>query len=338
MTNVQALLAALHNDPGDHDARLALADALLEAGRADEAEVARLHARQLMRVGAPEELTRLCALLASGVRPVVPEVVNSLGMRLALIPAGTFLMGSPRNEEGREEDEPQHEVELPGPFYLGVFAVTQGEYRAVTRRGPGHFRRGGISAGKLGTIADTSRFPVECVSWEEAAEFCRRLTKRERKERKISSEQEYRLPSEAEWEYACRGGAASYQIFHFGDSLASTQANFDGELPYGGADKAVKLDRPCEVGSYPPNAFGLYDLHGNVREWCSDWYDADTYKTGPFPRVNPRGPEQGLDRVNRGGGWSSSGQGCRSACRFSFDPVYRGYYLGFRVSLAPPGG
>jgi uncharacterized protein (TIGR02996 family) len=254
----RSLLEVLHRDAADHPARLALADWLEEGGRTEQAELARLHARQLMRVGTPQELARLCHLLACGVRPVGPELVNSLGMKLVLIPPGTFQMGSPAGEEGRDDGEgPLHEVELTRPFYLGAYQVTQRQFKRVTGYNPSFFsndgtRRAGATydfgdpAGGKANVArlDTSDYPVELVSWDEAVEFCRQLTEKERNERKIGREQEYRLPSEAEWEYSCRGGAASSQPFHFGDTLSSDLANFNGGHPYGGADKGPSLSTP----------------------------------------------------------------------------------------------
>jgi formylglycine-generating enzyme required for sulfatase activity len=145
----------------------------------------------------------------------------------------------------------------------------------------------------------------------------------------------YRLPTEAEWEYACRGGATSKNPFHFGKSLSSDQANFDGNYPYGGAAKRTYLERTCKVGSYQPNGFGLYDMHGNVYEWCSDWYGKDYY--GKSPKRDPEGPSEGSVRVIRGGSWCDFGQYCRSAHRNINGPTDRDYYLGFRLALVPSG-
>jgi formylglycine-generating enzyme required for sulfatase activity len=173
---------------------------------------------------------------------------------------------------------------------------------------------------------------VENVSWKEAKEFCAKLSNRPEERRRGRT---YRLPSEAEWEYACRGGAPSYQVFHFGNSLSSKQANFDGNYPYGGADEDTSLERPCKVGCYAENRFGLYDLHGNVWEWCSDRYGADYY--GKSPRADPKGPSEGPSRVIRGGSWTDFGRACRSAVRARFTAGYQHNYLGFRVALVPSG-
>jgi formylglycine-generating enzyme required for sulfatase activity len=172
---------------------------------------------------------------------------------------------------------------------------------------------------------------VENVSWDEADEFCKKLTARIAEKK---GGRKYRLPTEAEWEYSCRGGAPSYQVFHFGDSLSSRQANFNGEEPYGGADKGTYLQRTRKPGSYAKNGFGLFDMHGNVWEWCADWYDKGYYARSP--REAPLGPSGGSLRVVRGGGWCNVGQLCRSANRSGCRPANRDYNLGFRVALVPP--
>jgi formylglycine-generating enzyme required for sulfatase activity len=179
---------------------------------------------------------------------------------------------------------------------------------------------------------DTARFPVEQVSWEEAVEFCRRLAERPDEKR---FGRQYRLPTEAEWEYSCRGGAMSSTPFPFGASFSSTQANFDGNLPYGGAAKGPYLGRTTPVGSYPANGFGLYDMHGNVWEWCADWYGANYYTQSP--RQDPTGPSKGVSRVHRGGSWNSYGVCCRSAYRSSELPANGSLAQGFRVALVSSG-
>ena len=136
---------------------------------------------------------------------------------------------------------------------------------------------------------------------------------------------------EAEWEYACRAGTTT--AFHYGGSLCSTQADFDGNHPHGGAARGPYLERTCKVGSYRPNAFGLFDMHGNVWEWCSDWFAADYYKVSP-PR-DPSGPSDGSSRVDRGGSWNSRGLHCRAALRLRSTPSYRSGSLGFRVAAVP---
>jgi formylglycine-generating enzyme required for sulfatase activity len=275
------------------------------------------------------------------------EIENSIGMHLVRIPPGTFRMGSPAWEKDREPvekgSEEQHEVEITRAFWLGVHEVTQKQFKAVMGYNPSFFSKDGAgkegleyfhwskpAGGKDKAPADTNAFPVENVSWEEAKEFCEKLSHRAEEKQ---CGRVYRLPSEAEWEYACRGGAPSYQVFHFGNSLSSIQANMNGHVPYGGAAKDILLKRTCKVGSYEKNRFGLYDMHGNVTEWCSDWYGADYY--GKSPRNDPSGPLEGVCRVLRGGGWYCFGQHCRSAYRVTYTAGPRFSGFGFRVALVP---
>jgi uncharacterized protein (TIGR02996 family) len=331
----EVLLQALHADPADDATRLVLADWLEEQGD-PRGELLRLHVTLHRRpagadLGASEE--RLRALLAAGVRPCVPLLTNGIGMHLALIPAGTFLMGSPDGEADRLAHEgPQHEVAISRPFYLGVFPVTQEQWQRVMGSNPSHFRSSGRGKEEVRGL-DTRDFPVEQVSWEDAVAFCWRLSALPEER---GSKRPYRLPSEAEWEYACRGGAPSATPFHLGPSLSSTQANFDGRHPYGGAARGPYLGRTTEVGAYQvSNAFGLYDLHGNVWEWCADWFDEHYYARSP--RLDPPGPSEGSARVIRGGCWNYHGQNCRSAYRIRGAPRVRHSGLGFRVALVPSG-
>ena len=246
-------------------------------------------------------------------------------MKLVLIPPGEFTMGSLRSgsgvENGRRSDEdPQHRVRITKAFYLGEYAVTQGEYEQVMGKNPSWFSANGGGKDKVSGL-DTSRFPVETVSWDDAVEFCRKLSEKER--------QKYRLPTEAEWEHACRAGTAT--AFHFGDSLNGREANCVGSMPYGTEEKGPYLWRPKQVGSYRPNAFGLYDMHGNILQWCADWYDY----YGSSPVDDPTGPSGGCGRVIRGGSWDSPGKNCRSAFRgWDGKPGSR---LGLRVSRVAAG-
>jgi formylglycine-generating enzyme required for sulfatase activity len=248
-------------------------------------------------------------------------------MKLVRIPPGTFRMGSPRDEQGRSDDEGQHEVEITHPFYMGVHEVTQEQYEKVMGTNPSYFSPTGGGKDRVRDV-DTSRFPVESVSWEDAGAFCAKLSAvpEEKQAGRV-----YRLPTEAEWEYACREGGRVSGPFHFGSSLCSTQANFDGNHPYGGADRGPNLERPAPVGSYQANAFGLYDLHGNVWEWCADWYGW----YNPKDRRDPQGPASGTIRVPRGGSWYNSGRNCRAARRARFPPGVGFAHTGFRVVLLP---
>jgi formylglycine-generating enzyme required for sulfatase activity len=300
---------------------------------------------------------------AEVVREGAREITNSIGMQLLRIPAGKFQMGSTREEQDDAQADyerttrkkasdtirawyraegPRHEVEITRAFSLGIHEVTQAQYQKVMGYNPSHFCTEG--AGKEGVTyawkpaggkdrvsgKDTDVFPVENVSWDEAVVFCRKLSELPAERR---AGRKYRLPTEAEWEYSCRGGASSSSPFHFGDSLSSKQANFHGRHPYGGAGRGIFLGRTRKVGSYTKNAFGLHDMHGNVWEWCSDWFDADYYSKSP--RRDPQGPSSGSARVFRGGGGDDLGQNCRSAHRNGDVPSFRYCYLGFRVAAVP---
>ncbi len=244
--------------------------------------------------------------------PVGPFFINSIGMKLAWIPAGTFLVGSAENEPGHRANEHQHQVSLTEGFWLGVSVVTQQQYQQVMQSNPSAFASGAIEAE---TVADwdTSGFPVERVNWEEAMEFCQRLSKQE-------PGWSYTLPTEAQWEYACRAGTST--PFHFGEKLTTELANY-----------ARHLGRPSAVGSYPPNAFGLFDMHGNVWEWCLDWYGRNYYRKSSSS--DPQGPGTGSYRVYRGGSWINSARDCRSSTRSWSSPALRVVHLGFRLAAVP---
>ena len=220
-------------------------------------------------------------------------------MKLVLIPVGKFMMGSPDSERGRDkifQDEgPQHEVTLSKPFYVAVTEVTQAQYQRVMGTNPSEFKG--------------ATNPVELVSWNEATEFCKRLSEKSR--------QAVRLPTEAEWEYACRAGTAT--AFSFGDAESAL-----GDYAWY-EENSGETTHP--VGQKKPNAWGLYDMHGNVLEWCADWY-------GDYPKgavTDPQGPASGPSRVLRGGSWKLVPSVCRSACRFMYIQVIRNINIGFRV-------
>jgi formylglycine-generating enzyme required for sulfatase activity len=258
------------------------------------------------------------------------SITNSISMKLVLVKPGTFLMGSPPNQAERSADEDQHEVEITRLFYVGVHEVTQEEYERVMGRNPSWFSSTGGGKDKVQGM-DTRTFPVESVSWGNAVQFCYLLSELPAEK---GYERTYRLPTEAEWEYICRGGPFFKKPappFYFGNSLSPTQANFDGNHPYGGAAKGQYLQLPTTVGCYPPNPLGLHDLHGNVWEWCADWYGAEYYKWSP--RQDPPGPENGERRVLRGGSWYCVGWDCRAAFRGNNVPGVRDYGVGFRVVL-----
>jgi formylglycine-generating enzyme required for sulfatase activity len=257
-----------------------------------------------------------------GPRPeTVLDLGNNVKMRLALIPAGKFMMGSPATELGRGSDEgPQREVTISKPFYMGAFEVTQEQYEQVMGKNPSAFKG--------------AKNPVENVSWDEAVEFCRKLSARTGKK--------VMLPTEARWEYACRAGTTT--AFHTGDALKPGQANvyipsnpgvWDTIMAWVGKSPAQKTIQMMPAGSFPPNGFGLYDMHGNVWEWCSDWH-ADSYANAK--NQDPTGPDSGSGRVLRGGCWDDNPPHCRSAYRDGSSPDYRYRYLGFRVAVDLPAG
>jgi formylglycine-generating enzyme required for sulfatase activity len=273
------------------------------------------------------------------VPPVVKAFVNSLGMTLLRIDPGKFMMGSGKEEqdavlqlylddekkavEARLRGEQQHEVEITKAYYLGVHEVTQAQYQKVMGNNPSHFSATG--EGKDKVKGSTANLPVEMVSWYDAGRFCEKLSERE-EEKKAG--RVYRLPTEAEWEHACRAGTRT--IFHCGDALSSRQGNFDGNYPFGAAEKGPNLEQTSAVGSYKPNAWGLYDMHGNVWEWCSDWYDVKFYQTGQA-RKDPTGPSSGKTRVLRGGSWYGFPKDCRAAHRNHYAPDSRYNDFGFRI-------
>ena len=235
------------------------------------------------------------------------EITNSIGMKLVLIPPGEFMMGSPASEKDKDLDEnPQRRVRITKPFYIGKYEVTQLQYGIVMGKNPSHFK--GVSN------------PVEKVSWDDAVEFCKRLSEKEGVT--------YRLPTEAEWEYACRAGTTT--AFCHGVSLSSGQANFDGRYPCGGAKNGPYRKKTTPVGTFTPNAWGLHDMHGNLWEWCADWYQRDYYSHSTVD--DPKGPTSGKERVLRGGSWQYRGWVCRSGNRSKWKPTGRYPNFGFRVA------
>jgi formylglycine-generating enzyme required for sulfatase activity len=224
-------------------------------------------------------------------------------------PAGTFMMGSPENEVERESNETQHQVTLTHGFWLLETPVTQAMWEGVM---------GGVSSAFRG-----KNFPVECVSWEECQAYIEKLNSL----KPAPSGYRFSMPTEAQWEYACRAGTTT--PFHFGSQLNGDKANCAGNFPYGTELKGKSLSRTSEVGAYPANAWGLHDMHGNVWEWCLDW-------KGDYPNGNvtdPVGASTGSERMLRGGSWCSSAGVCRSAYRFACVPSDSHWVVGFRLSL-----
>ncbi len=235
------------------------------------------------------------------------DLGNSIVLEMVYIPGGTFMMGCPNDEEGvNYQQSHQHQVTVPA-FYAGKYPITQAQWQAVMGNKPSH--------------CQCEKRPVENVSWDDAVEFCGKLS--------LQTGKKYRLLSEAEWEYACRAGTTT--PFHFGETITPELVNYNGYGPYAKAPTGLSREQTTDVGIFPPNAFGLYDMHGNVWEWCSDtWHedcngaptDGSSWETGTRNA-----------RVLRGGSWFDSALTCRSAYRVR-DFVGRRFELvGFRVAL-----
>jgi uncharacterized protein (TIGR02996 family) len=333
MTALAGLLHAIHDDPGEETNFFVLADWLEENDDPRRAELVRLQRRLRTRLAPAkrrEAEERIRALLAAGVMPCVPMRTSSIGLQLALIPAGSFRMGSPVREPRRMDDEHLRTITLTRHFYLGTHLVTQAQYQHLIGSNPSHFTHRRRECRRQ----DTKQFPVDSVSWHDAQLFCNRLTERDQT---LAGNWAYRLPTEAEWEYACRAGLSSRWPFHHGPALTPEMANFDGQFPYppGVSDPNGRfLKRPTVVGSYVSNAWGLYDMHGNLDEWCLD-YDRDLDDVGD--EVNPQGLATGEDRIVRGGSWRGQGEDCRAAVRIGEDPERGKSHIGFRVALVRLG-
>ncbi len=242
------------------------------------------------------------------------EDINGVPLELVELSGDTFTMGSPTSEANHNDDETPHQVTVSG-LMMGKYEITQAQWQAVAK----------LPKVKIDLPADTANFkgatlPVERVSWEEAVEFCARLSQK--------TGRNYRLPTEAEWEYAARAGTTT--PFAFGETVTPALVNYDGNYPYGGAAKGEWRKKTVAVGSLKAaNAFGLYDLHGNVWEWCQDWYAP--YGTGA--QTNPTGPTTGESRVLRGGSWYVYSRSCRAAVRAWDAPGNRNVIIGFRVVM-----
>jgi len=242
------------------------------------------------------------------------DLGGGVRLELALIPAGEFMMGSPDSETGREGSEgPLHRVRLTRPFYMGKHEVTQAVWKKVTGKNPSLFK--------------APRNPVEKVSWDDCQEFMKKLNALKK------TRGTFRLPTEAEWEYACRAGTDT--PFHFGRHASKEKANYDVSITPKGGRLQVSTNKSVRVGGFLPNAWGLFDCHGNVYEWCSDWFGESYYKNSP--KENPRGPADGSIRVLRGGSFYCGAGDCRSASRHKYFQASRWYPDGLRVLLEIAG-
>jgi formylglycine-generating enzyme required for sulfatase activity len=273
---------------------------------------------------------------------------KSIDLEMVLIEPGEFMMGSPETEMDRSEDEVLHRVRIRKAFYVGKYEVTQGQFARVMGFNPSWFSPGRPGEDEVAR-KDTLRLPVESVTWFDAAEFSNRLSERDglkpyfrlanvRKDGDTISSADltvvggggYRLLTEAEWEYACRSGTTT--PFHFGGTSNGMESNVDGRLPYGTTEKGPYIRRPTTVGSYRPNRWDLYDMHGNVQEWCLDWYVKDYASLGTDDPVNLVKAEY---RVLRGGSWISPCGGSSSAGREWISPDDARTTVGFRVARTP---
>ncbi len=243
--------------------------------------------------------------------PTKPAVTNRIDMKFVWIPPGNFLMGSPKVEKERNDDETQHKVTLTKGFYMGVHLVTQEQWQVVMGKNPSRFK-------------GEKNLPVDNVSWNDCQEFIKKLRDKDKKP--------YRLPSEAEWEYACRAGTTT--PFYFGETISTDQANYDGNSVYGNGKKGIRRGKTTPVGGFPANAWGLHDMHGNLWQWCQDWYEK-------YPQedvVDPKGPAAGnlalIAVTQRGGSWGHAPHFCRSANRIGDGnnvPGFSNAGCGFRI-------
>ena len=244
-------------------------------------------------------------------------IAKGITLEMIAIPGGSFVMGSPNTEAKRSKNEgPQHTVNVAA-FLMGKYEVTQAQWRAVA----------GLPKVKIDLKPNPSFFkgddlPVEQVSWDGATEFCARLSQ--------LTGRGYRLPSEAQWEYACRGGTTT--PFYFGDTITPDLVNYDGNNPYGSASQGIYREKTTAVGSFGPNTFGLYDMHGNVWEWCQDFWH-DNYNGAPTDGSAWESGGNSKNRVQRGGSWFDFAVYCRSGNRYYYSAGYLDRSRGFRVAV-----
>ncbi|MDQ3133043.1 MAG: formylglycine-generating enzyme family protein [Acidobacteriota bacterium] len=274
----------------------------------------------------PNETTKARIINKSDPATAGKVIKNSVGMELIYIPPGDFIMGSSEDEINKalievskyqkdagsnrfENETPPRKISIKDGFWMGKYEVTQAQWQAVMNENPSHFKECGANC------------PVEQVTWDDAQVFVEKLNAE-------NDGLEYRLPTEAEWEYAARAGTTT--VFSFGDTLNSSQANFDGNFPYD-STKGKYIARTIVVGSYQPNAFGLYDMHGNAWEWTQDIYNPNYQNLLTDGSANSIVGESNL-RVLRGGSWYNSGFYCRSAYRFKLTPNSRSNNVSLRIA------
>jgi formylglycine-generating enzyme required for sulfatase activity len=254
-------------------------------------------------------------------RELVVHLPKGVKMEFIRIEAGEFFMGSHESDHDAQNNEkPQHRVRITKDFYLGKYPVTQEQFQAVMGKNPSGFSSQRFPKGARGEATDARHCPVESVSWDAASEFCAALTRED-------GRRKFRLPTEAQWEYAARAGTGTR--YSYGNSSA--------DLPLYAWFKENSDLRTNEVGTRKPNPWGLYDMHGNVRQWCADRMDQFGFGPSSYyaqsPREDPKGPEKGQMRVLRGGSWADPPLVCRSASRAGLDPSSSHYTIGFRVCI-----
>ncbi len=253
------------------------------------------------------------------------EIREIGGIKTAWCPAGSFVMGSPLDEPERRPGEAQKRVTLTKGFWIAQFEATQRDWTRIVGALPGPL---------TDELPAGDDLPVGNMSFGEAEAFTHALTDLAHADLSLPTHWEFRLPTEAQWEYAARAGTTTATAF--GDSLSSTQANFRGEHPYNGGAVGPSLGRAVAVGSYPPNGWNIYDMHGNIYEWCRDWYHID-YPGGADPDLHDAektatpNDTGARSRARRGGAWTDLGWPCRSAFRLRFEPERRYDHIGFRV-------
>lgn len=271
------------------------------------------------KVPCVKQLLRLALLfvgvisLPNSARPGAADewIEPSTGMRFVRIHAGNFMMGTPESEIQRQSDETLHRVMIANDFFLGTTEVTQRQWQAVMGSNPAQFPKCGPDC------------PIESISYDDISRFIKELSNR-------SKGVVFRLPTEAEWEYACRAGTTT--PFATGENLTTDQANYDGRYPYSNYEKGLFRKQPSPVASFAPNRWGLYDMEGNVWEWCDDWY-------GPYPTdasTDPKGPATGDRKVIRGGSWTFGADSARCGLRYTHAPQDSGFSLGFRLVVELP--
>jgi formylglycine-generating enzyme len=321
MNTLDGLLTGIVSEPVEETRWLVLADWLEENDNPRRSELLRMHRKLLSTCCEPEQHperaqwhARIVELIGEGVRPCVPQMTlllpGDVHMTFSFIPPGQFRMGSDHEKADLEDEKPVHKVTLTRGFFMGIHQVTQAQWKAVMDTDPSRFKG--------------PNRPVERVSWEECQEFCKKLTS------SLKGHATVCLPTETEWEYVCRAGTTTE--YHFGDVINTDLANYNGDLSWNGSLKGKYRKRTTTVGFFPSNAWGLFNVHGNVWEWCEDWFAPYSAED----QTDPCRTEVHSDEchVLRGGSWLHDPGFCRAASRGRYAPLRRDdfcEFCGFRV-------